>query len=130
MAHGLPIEGTAAERPTALSLLRDDVATCGLGDPADEVARQIDASPYGFALTLSTGRIVLGRLRRSRLAGADSAVTAEDLMEPGPSTIRPHTTVEDLAARMARSEVRTLIVTDPDGKLLGIVRRSDLESAP
>jgi CBS-domain-containing membrane protein len=53
----------------------------------------------------------------------------EALIEPGPSTIRPHTPVDDLAARLARSQVRTFIVTDPEGKLLGIVRRADVEGS-
>lgn len=127
MAHGLPIEGSEAGRTTALTLTREDVAVCALDDPVDEVARLIDASAYGFALALSPGRIVLGRVRRSRLAGAGASVEA--LLEPGPSTIRPHTPIEDLAARVARSEVQTLIVTDPDGKLLGVVRRSDIDEA-
>src|SRR5437763_9651103 len=86
MAHGLPIEGTGASRTTALTLLRQDVATCGLDDSAEDVARQIDASPYGFALALSPGRVVLGRVRRSRLAEAGASVAA--LLEPGPSTAR------------------------------------------
>lgn len=127
MAHGLPIEGTGAGRTTALTLIREDVATCGLDDSAEEVARRIDATPYGFALALSPGRVVLGRVRRSRLAQARESVEA--LLEPGPSTIRPHTPIEDLAARLARSEVRTLIVTDPEGKLLGVVRRPDAEES-
>src|SRR5438309_8355395 len=48
MAHGLPMEGTAAARPTALSFARDDVATCALDDGAEEIGTRIDASPYGF----------------------------------------------------------------------------------
>jgi len=127
MAHGLPIEGTGAARTTALSLIREDVATCGLDDSAEEIARRIDASPYGFALAVSPGRVVVGRVRRSRLAQAGESVEA--LLEPGPSTIRPHTPIEDLAARLARSEVQTLIVTDPEGKLLGVVRRPDAEES-
>jgi CBS-domain-containing membrane protein len=125
MAHGLPIEGAGASRTTALTLLRHDVVTCGLDDLAEDLARELDASPYGFALALSPGRVVLGRVRRSRLAAAGASVAA--LLEPGPSTIRPHTSSEDLAARWARSDVRTMIVTDPDGKLLGILRRGDVE---
>jgi hypothetical protein len=125
MAHGLPIEGTGAGRTTALTLIREDIPICVLDDSAEEVARRIDASPYGFALALSPGRVVLGRVRRSRLADAGASV--EGLLEPGPSTIRPHAPIEDLAARFARSEVQTLIVTDPEGKLLGVVRRADAE---
>jgi hypothetical protein len=87
MAHGLPIEGTDAGRTTAVTLLRQDVAICGLADSGEEVARRIDASRYGFALALSPGRVVLGRVRRSRLA--DAGANVEALLEPGPSTIRP-----------------------------------------
>jgi CBS-domain-containing membrane protein len=85
------------------------------------------ASQYRFALALAPGRVVFGRVRRSRLADAGASVEA--LLEPGPSTIRPHTSIEDLAARLARSEVRTLIVTDPEGKLLGVVRRGDVDGS-
>jgi hypothetical protein len=127
IAHGLPIEGTDAGRTTALALRREDVAICGLDDSAEEVARRIDATPYGFALALSPGRVVLGRVRRSRLADAGASVEA--LLEPGPSTIRPHTPIEDLAARLARSEIQTLIVSDPEGTLLGVVRRGDVDES-
>ncbi len=129
MAHGLPVEGTGATRVTALSLTRDDVATCALKDPVDEVARRIAASPYGFALVISTSRIVLGRVRRSSISSAEPHAAAESLMEPGPSTIRPHTSLEDLGNRLSRSAVNTLIVTDPEGELLGVVRRSDVKGA-
>jgi CBS domain-containing protein len=127
MAHARPLEGTDADHPRAQTLMRGDVATCTLDEPPDEVARKIDATPYGFALALSPGRVVLGRVRRSRLADAGASIEA--VMEPGPSTIRPHTTIEDLATRIARSEARTLVVTDPEGELLGVVRRDDVEGS-
>ena len=125
MAHGLPVEGTEAKRATALKLVRDDVVICALGDPADEIARRIDASPYGFALALSSSRIVLGRIRRSRLIDADGSIEA--VLEPGPSTVRPHISADELVDRMARSEIRTFIVTDPEGVLLGVVPRDAVE---
>jgi CBS domain-containing protein len=127
MAHGRPLEGTEAGRPTALALIRADVATCAPDDPPDDVAGRIDATPYGFALTLSPGRVVLGRVRRSSLASAEAGVEA--VMEPGPSTIRPHISIEDLSARLARSEIQTFVVTDPEGKLLGVVRRGDVDGS-
>jgi rhodanese-related sulfurtransferase len=90
MAHGLPVEGTGAARPTALIFVRDDVATCSLDDRAEEIKRRIEDSPYGFALVLAD-RVVLGRVRRSHLDDAPGSANAEVLMEPGPSTTRPHT---------------------------------------
>lgn len=129
MAHGLPMDGEAARRPTALTLVRDDVATCTLDDRVADVARVIGASEYGFALVLASDRVVLGRVRGSRLADTEPDARAEVLMEPGPSTIRPHLRVEDLAGRLATTTGATLIVTDPEGVLIGVVRRGDVERA-
>jgi rhodanese-related sulfurtransferase len=125
MAHGLPVEGTAASQPTALTFARDDVATCSLDTRADEILQLIDQSPYGFALVL-TDRVVLGRVRRSRLDDAPEDASAELLMEPGPSTTRPHTSPTDVANQLQRRDANTAILTTPEGELLGVVRRSDL----
>lgn len=129
MAHGLPIEGTAANQPTALSFARDDVATCTLDDRAEEIKQLIDSSPYGFALVLAD-RVVLGRVRRSHLDDAPADRSAEELMEPGPSTTRPHTDPDELAKRLQRNGANTAILTTPEGELIGIVRRSNLPSEP
>jgi rhodanese-related sulfurtransferase len=125
MSHGLPMEGTAAQRPTALSFVRDDVSTCGLEDRAEAIKQSIDASSYGFALVLAD-RVVLGRVRRSRLEEASEDATAEQLMEPGPSTTRPHTDPNELARQLQRSGASTAIVSTPEGELIGVVRRVDL----
>jgi rhodanese-related sulfurtransferase len=125
MAHGLPVEGTAASQPTALTFARDDVATCSLDTRAGEILQLIDQSHYGFALVLSD-RVVLGRVRRSRLDDAPDDASAELLMEPGPSTTRPHTRPTDIANQLPRSGANTAILTTPEGELLGVVRRSDL----
>jgi rhodanese-related sulfurtransferase len=125
MAHALPMEGTAATRPTAGSYARDDVATCKLDDVPATIKQSIDSTPYGFALVLAEG-IVLGRVRRSRLDAASEDASAEELMEPGPSTTRPHTDRDELAKQLQRSAVNTAILTTPEGELIGLVRRGDL----
>ncbi len=128
LARGLPTEGEEADAPRALGLLVDDVVTCGLDEPVGEVRERVAASRYGFALVVTPGRVVLGRLRRAVLEG-DPELTAEAGMEPGPSTIRPDTSLEPLAERMRKNDLRCLPVTTPEGELLGIVRRDDLEAA-
>lgn len=45
MAHGLPMEGTAASRPIALAFAREDVATCKLDDRAEQIKRAIELEP-------------------------------------------------------------------------------------
>ena len=126
LAHGLGADGTHAGLPTAGSLARDDAPTFALDGSAAEALGAIADSPYGFALVLSPGGVLLGRVRRSelqRIAGSDPI---EPISEPGPSTIRPHLTVDELHERLERSDVQTLVVTRPDGTLLGVVRRADV----
>ena len=125
MAHGLAMEGTAAQRPTALSFVREDVAICGLADRVEAIRQRIDASPYGFALVLAD-RVVLGRIRRSRVDEAPNDASADMLMEPGPSTTRPHTDPAELEKQFERSGTSSAILTTPEGELMGVVRRSDL----
>ena len=125
MAHGLPMEGAAALRPTALSFVREDVAICGLADRVEAIRQRIDASPYGFALVLAD-RVVLGRIRRSRVDEAPNDASADMLMEPGPSTTRPHTDPAELEKQFERSGTSSAILTTPEGELMGVVRRSDL----
>jgi hypothetical protein len=119
------MEGTAAQRPTALSFVREDVAICDLSDRAETIRQRIDASPYGFALVLAD-RVVLGRVRRSRLDHASNDASAELLMEPGPSTARPHKDPGELASSLERSGASTAILTTPGGELLGVVSLGDL----
>jgi hypothetical protein len=127
MAHGLPVEGTDAGTTRAITLLRDDVVRCRLEDRAGAVAERIADSPYGFALAVSDGGIVLGRVRRSRCDDAEA--TAEQVMELGPSTTRPDLTLEQLRKKLDGSDVKTLIISDPEGRLLGVVRRADVEGS-
>jgi rhodanese-related sulfurtransferase len=125
LAHGLPMEGAAAADRTAGSIAHQDVATCKLDERAELIALRIQASPYGFALVLED-RVVLGRIRSSRLGAASNDATAEQLMEPGPSTMRPHTALGELRDRFDRGETKTAIVTTPEGELIGVVGRADL----
>jgi CBS domain-containing protein len=126
LARGLPTEGEAANRARAGDLARDDVVTCRLDDRIDEIRAQVEQSHYGFAL-VTTGRgTLLGRLHMSAMDGADAGASAQSLMEPGPSTVRPDVEPAELAERLATRDLRTAIVTTPEGRLLGVVRREDV----
>jgi rhodanese-related sulfurtransferase len=128
MAHGLPMEGAASSQPTAASFARQDVAVCTLDEAAARAAELIGASPYPFALVLGE-RVVLGRVRRSALQHVADDQRVKDLMEPGPSTIRPDAAPSDVAAQLDRADAQTAILTTPEGRLLGVVRREDLSRA-
>ena len=125
LARGLPTEGDESSAPRVGRLARDDAATCRLGDPAEGLQELIEASPYGFCLALAEDGTLLGRVRRSTLERG-AAGTAEDVMEAGPSTVRYDLGVDELRERLEKRDLKTAIVTTPEGKLIGIVRRADL----
>ena len=128
-AHGLPVEGEHAALPTVGGLARDDVVTCRLNDPVGPIREQVERSPYGFALVIAEGGILLGRLRGSVMRDAVAGATAEAVMEPGPTTVRADTLAADLAQRLTKRESKTAIVSTPEGRLIGVVTRSDLEAS-
>ena len=127
LAHGLPTEGEQAQVPRAKDVLRRDVVTALPDELVGVVAARVDGSPYGFALVVANDGTLLGRLRKAML-DADPAARAEQVMEAGPSTIRPDRPLAELAERLRRRDLRTAVVTTPDGKLLGVVLRADMEA--
>jgi len=127
LARGLPREGEKATAARVVDYARDDVVTCGLSDDVANVRARVEDSPYGFALVVADGGLLLGRLRRAALDG-DPAARAEDVMEPGPSTVRADTAPDKLAERLRAAGLKTALVTTPDGVLLGVVRAADLEA--
>jgi CBS domain-containing protein len=128
MARGLPLEGEKAREPRAVDVAHQDVVTCDPGARVGALRDRVEQSPYGFALVLGPGGVVFGRLRRAVLQG-DASALAEEVMEPGPSTTRPDTAPEQLLSRLQKADLTTAILTDPEGRLLGIVRRDALEAA-
>jgi CBS domain-containing protein len=123
LARGLAVEGERAEETRVGDLARADVVICALGEDAAEVGKRIDDSPYGFALVEAEDGTLLGRLRRSTIEDGGSA---EELMSPGPSTVRPDTDVADLREKLDAKDLKTAIVSTPEGRLIGVVMRKAL----
>jgi len=107
---------------------RRDVVTCGLEDQVGEVGARIEASEFPFGLVLSSNRVILGRLRSSML-DCDPRLRAEEVMEAGPKTFRPHKSAAGIAHELADRDLRWAIVTTPEGELIGVAARSELEGA-
>ncbi|MGI8427905.1 MAG: CBS domain-containing protein [Solirubrobacteraceae bacterium] len=126
MARGLPLEGEKAGEPRAIDYVCTDMITCGLQDTVGEVRARVAQSPPGFAFVLGPGGVLLGRLRKAVLRGSDDTM-AQDVMEPGPSTTRPDTPPDKLLAKLQAAELTSAVLSDPEGRLLGVVRRADLE---
>jgi CBS domain-containing protein len=125
LARGLPTEGKDADAPRAWKLAREDVVTCSLGDTVGDVRERILASPYGFGFVLSDSGCLLGRMRKSAL-DCDASLTAEQVMDPGPSTVRADMSPDELRERLDKKDLKYAVVSTPDGVLIGVVPRSAL----
>lgn len=126
-AFGLPMEGHTTQVPKAGDIFRPDVATCHPDELLGEVRQRAQAAGQEVCLVLNEGRVVLGRLRRKAWDAAASA-TVESVMENGPATIRPDETLEALVKRMRDRKVDSIIVTNPDGVLMGLLYVEEAEA--
>lgn len=128
LAHGLPREGEAASIPHAGELVDPDPPTCALDDRVAAIRAVLDGSAYGFCLVLNERRIVLGRVSRGAVDAAHTGASAEEVMEVGPSTVRPSANARELVERLAKRGLATTIVTTPEGSLIGTFDRANAES--
>jgi CBS domain-containing protein len=125
-SYGLPREGTITDEPTAGDVARRDVPTCALDDELGEVRVRVRAAGWDTCIVVNETRVVLGWLGRRALR-ADDGASVEEAMTEGPSTIRPSIGVSALLERMRPKRLTSFLVTTPDGRLVGLVLRKDLE---
>lgn len=78
------------------------------------------SSPYTFALVVADDGTVVGRLKAEALEG-DPGTQAEQVMEAGPTTVRPDRRLAELVDVMRKKRIPALPVTDPEGRLLGVL---------
>jgi hypothetical protein len=70
----------------------------------------------------------LCRLRGPALDATDQR-QVDEVMAEGPTTTRADEALEALVARMRPRHVTAILVTDPDGRLIGLLRLEDAERA-
>jgi CBS domain-containing protein len=125
MGAGLPIEGTNAQRPRLVDVVRRDVPTCSLGERLGDVRKRVIAAGWDACVVVSQERVVLGLLRAKELQ-ADPDLPVDRAMRPGPSTYRPFVSVAEMRRIMTDRKLENSPVTTSDGKLIGLVRKQDV----
>jgi len=75
-------------------------------------------------LVVGCDGVVMGRLRGEAWEQEPSAVVG-DVMESGPTTVRPDGSLHDLSKRMQKRGTELVVVTDPQGHLVGVVLAGD-----
>lgn len=117
MAAGLRTVRADSSERRALDAADRDPPTCRPDDRVADVAGLNERS----VVVVDERGIVLGRVSPGRVDAADSRAI-EEVMEPGPATVRAHEPIAPLLERMARRGVGEVIVTTPQGELLGVVQ--------
>ena len=122
-AASLPVEGTKDQPPRVADAIRTDVPTCR----PDATVRQVRSllnNEWDVCVVVDCDRVVVGRLRRSAL-GTDDEARVDGLMEAGPGTVRPDSLLEPLVDRLIRRDIPHVLVTTPQGELLGVLLRGE-----
>ena len=125
LAYDLPFEGTAQ---LAGLFTRRGVAAVEEDTPAAGALRLLEAQGFGPVLVLNQAGVVMGAAYRDRLASAATGASAGSVMRFGVSTVRPSEDAAALAHRMGGKEVSRVVMTRPDGTLVGLFFAADLPS--
>ena len=126
LAAGLPTEGTGPHHAVAGEVVMPATFVCGLGTLSGVVRSKLQAGSDSMCAVTNEHGIVLGRVRWRDLPEADD-VPVEDFMQPGPATVQTTEELAPLAGRMRDAGVKTILVTNAKGGLLGMLHRDDAE---
>lgn len=96
---------------------------CSWRDPLDETLRRLGSQDQGFCVVVADDNLVLGMLYADRRT-QPGAATVEQAMRPGPTTVRANEPIEPLVERMRGAGIDAILVTDPEGRLLGLLDRT------
>lgn len=77
-------------------------------------------------LVVNPAGVVLGAAYRDRLAAASPQAEAGTVMRSGVSTVRPSEDATALARRIGHNGVTRVVVTRPDGALIGLFFAADV----
>ena len=127
IAAALPTVRHSVGLPTAGNTLRAGDIVGHAGERLGDVAGRVRAGGKDELIVVDDRHVVLGRIRGAAFDGDPDAMI-EDVMRPGPATIRPDTPLETVAATLEPAGVANTLVTDPDGRFIGTVYLEDAHS--
>jgi CBS domain-containing protein len=123
LAADLPFDGTAQ---LAGMSTRRRVATAGEHTTAAEALRLLEAQGFGPVLVVNEAEVVMGAAYRDRLEAVSGTAEVGTVMRFGVSTVRPSEDAAALAHRMGDAGVTRVVVTRPDGTLIGLFFAADV----
>lgn len=107
-------------------MVRSEVPTCGLTDRIGEVRARVRAAGWEACVAVNRERVVMGLVRGDALA-APAETAVEAAMDAGPATVRADEDLDELVARLQKEDTSSILVTTPEGRLIGMLCREDAE---
>ena len=126
LATALPSEGSSATLLDARTAVRGDDIVCHLGDRLGDSIDRVQVAGKDVCIVVDDHHVVLGRVR-GRVFDGDPDALIEEVMQSGPSTIRPDTPLEAVVKTLRDGGVNSTLVTDPGGRLIGTLYLEDAE---
>jgi CBS domain-containing protein len=124
IAAGLPTLRAGQPSRRVLDAVRRDVPTCAPDTPAGAALQEAHSRGWDRCVVIAGQRTVVGILRAGRIS-ANEQSPAADVMQPGPATVRAHEDLDATRQRMNARHVAHLLVTTPEGTLIGAVDAAD-----
>ena len=151
----IPVKVRQTQEVTAAEIMTTDVVTVKPDTPVSEVAAAMGRRGVSGVPVVDAGNRVVGVISEkdflTRMGVKDAknfmslvanclmtkgcvalpikAALAGDIMSSPAVTVAPHTPVRDIAELLTQKSINRVAVTDPAGRLLGLVSRGDIVKA-
>jgi arabinose-5-phosphate isomerase len=112
----------------AIGIAHDDIPRCAPTDSISKVATALESASWDVCAVVNDAGVLLGSVAQKKLK-KEGAETVSDVMHEGPQTVRADEEIPSLAERMDELKLDRVFVTDPDGRLFGMVTRADVQTA-
>jgi rhodanese-related sulfurtransferase len=124
LGEGLPSEGLVSDDERVGALARCEVPRVPPGATVGDAVAAA-GSEWEVVAVVNDEGVLVGSLRVERIA--EPGLPVQSVMDTAPSTVRPSITHQELAKSMDSDGQRFLLVTTSAGRLIGLVRRDDLD---
>lgn len=119
LAYGLPVERAQGNRRTVIDCLERDIPTAKITETMAEVLPRLKGSKLSVLPVINDHNVLLGLITAPPSQKVDFNAAVSEMMNPGPTTLRPYTAVED-ALKKRDKQTHAIPVTSSDGKLMGL----------
>jgi CBS domain-containing protein len=128
MAYGLPVERGPTMPAVVGDVMNRDMPRCRAGNLSGAARQAAYEMGMDICPVVNDEGVVVGLCTRNTLH-AHPSIAVDLVMESGPTTARPSMPVKDALDILEREKTHSLIVTTPDGKLIGCFDRRAANAA-